>query len=101
MKKQKLQGSISELPERPAGEGEGIKPIGAPQEPLGYRLAERKVSRSGSMATRRGSGAQTARSHGRLDREVLAKLGRALNDCFDEIRTQEVPERFRTLLQQF
>jgi hypothetical protein len=38
---------------------------------------------------------------GRLDRAVLAMLGKGLEDCFDEVRKQEVPERFKLLLQRF
>jgi hypothetical protein len=38
---------------------------------------------------------------GRLDRAVLAMLGKGLEDCFDEVRKQEVPERFKLLLRQF
>jgi hypothetical protein len=45
--------------------------------------------------------ARRARTRGRLDRAVLAMLGKGLEDCFDEVRKQEVPERFRLLLQQF
>jgi hypothetical protein len=29
---------------------------------------------------------------------VLLALGRGLADCFDEIRSQEVPERLKSLL---
>ena len=42
-----------------------------------------------------------AKGRGRLNREVLAMLGKGLEDCFDEVRRQEVPERFKLLLQQF
>ena len=42
-----------------------------------------------------------AKSRGRLDRAVLATLGKGLEECFDEIRKQGVPERFKLLLQQF
>ena len=42
-----------------------------------------------------------ARRRGRLNGSVLAVLGKGLEDCFDEIRKQEVPERFKLLLQQF
>jgi len=42
-----------------------------------------------------------ARRRGRLNRSVLAMLGKGLEDCFDEVRKQEVPERFKLLLQQF
>jgi hypothetical protein len=41
------------------------------------------------------------KARGRLDRSVLAMLGKGLEDCFDEVRKQEVPERFKLLLQQF
>jgi hypothetical protein len=46
-------------------------------------------------------GAARAKTRGRLDRAVLVMLGKGLEDCFDEIRRQEVPERFKLLLQQF
>jgi hypothetical protein len=42
-----------------------------------------------------------AKTRGRLNRAVLAMLGKGLEECFDEIRKQEVPERFKLLLQQF
>ncbi|HEY3639587.1 MAG TPA: hypothetical protein VGL31_00685 [Xanthobacteraceae bacterium] len=42
-----------------------------------------------------------ARTRGRLNRAVLAMLGKGLEDCFDEVRKQEVPERFKLLLQRF
>jgi len=45
--------------------------------------------------------APKARPRGRLNRAVLATLGKGLAECFDEIRKQEVPERFKMLLQQF
>jgi cell division septation protein DedD len=41
------------------------------------------------------------KARGRLTRAVLAMLGKGLEDCFDEVRKQEVPERFKSLLQQF
>jgi hypothetical protein len=41
------------------------------------------------------------KARGRLDRSVLAMLGKGLEDCFDEVRRQDVPERFKLLLQQF
>jgi hypothetical protein len=41
------------------------------------------------------------KTRGRLNRAVLAMLGKGLEDCFDEVRRQEVPERFKLLLQQF
>jgi hypothetical protein len=45
--------------------------------------------------------AAKARPRGRLNRAALAMLGKGLAECFDEIRKQEVPERFKMLLQQF
>jgi hypothetical protein len=42
-----------------------------------------------------------SKAHGRLNRTVLAMLGKGLEDCFDEVRKQEVPERFKLLLQRF
>jgi hypothetical protein len=50
-------------------------------------------------ATNREAAKQKTR--GRLNRAVLAMLGKGLEDCFDEVRRQEVPERFKLLLQQF
>jgi hypothetical protein len=47
------------------------------------------------------AGNARAKTRGRLDRAVLAMLGRGLEDCFEEIRKQEVPERFKLLLRQF
>jgi hypothetical protein len=45
--------------------------------------------------------APKAKTRGRLNRAVLAMLGKGLEECFDEVRKQEVPERFKLLLQQF
>jgi hypothetical protein len=45
--------------------------------------------------------APKAKTRGRLNRTVLVMLGKGLEECFDEIRKQEVPERFKLLLQQF
>jgi hypothetical protein len=55
---------------------------------------------SGSTMTASGP-APKAKSRGRLNRAVLVMLGKGLEECFDEIRKQEVPERFKLLLQQF
>ncbi len=41
------------------------------------------------------------KSRGRLSRTALALLGKGLQDSFDEVRKQEVPERFKLLLRQF
>jgi hypothetical protein len=45
--------------------------------------------------------APKAKTRGRLNRAVLVMLGKGLEECFDEVRKQEVPERFKLLLQQF
>jgi Anti-sigma factor NepR len=45
--------------------------------------------------------AQAAKPRGRLDREVLAKIGKGLKESFEDVRRQEVPERFKALLRQF
>lgn len=45
--------------------------------------------------------ARQPRPRRRLNRTVLAMLGKGLEDCFDEVRKQEVPERFKLLLQRF
>ena len=59
-----------------------------------------RLPRAGAKPTKR-KGGQTARRRGRLDREVLGKLGKGLKDCFADVQNQEVPERFKVLLQQF
>jgi hypothetical protein len=51
-------------------------------------------------AAKRRSGA-AAKPRGRLDREVLAKLGKGLKDCFADVQKQDVPERFKIILRQF
>ncbi|HEV3371092.1 MAG TPA: hypothetical protein VG145_01005 [Xanthobacteraceae bacterium] len=50
--------------------------------------------------TARGTASKT-KTRGRLDRAVLLMLAKGLEECFDEVRKQEVPERFKLLLQQF
>ena len=47
------------------------------------------------------SPAPKAKTRGRLSRAVLVMLGKGLEECFDEVRKQEVPDRFKLLLQQF
>ena len=68
--------------------------------------AERKPLRAATGPPAPGSGltpdkAARAKTRGRLNRAVLAMLGKGLEDCFDEVRKQEVPERFKLLLQRF
>jgi hypothetical protein len=43
----------------------------------------------------------TARTRGSLNRATLVVLGKCLQDYLDEVRNQEVPERFKLLLRQF
>jgi hypothetical protein len=59
-----------------------------------------KLPRPAASAAKRKSG-PAAKRRGRLEREVLAKLGKGLKDCFADVQNQEVPERFKILLQQF
>jgi hypothetical protein len=79
---------------------------GAKEDDGVMRLVQRKPPRSSATAPPRpeltmpGS-APRAKTRGRLNRAVLAMLGKGLEECFDEIRRQEVPERFKLLLQQF
>ena len=74
------------------------------------RLIERKPLRSWTAGphppgsgptTTAPDGARKMKRRGRLDRAVLTTLGKGLEDCFDEVRKQEVPERFKLLLQRF
>jgi hypothetical protein len=72
------------------------------------RLVQRKPLRSATpgtpgsgLTTTAPGGVRKARPRGRLNRAVLAMLGKGLEECFDEVRKQEVPERFKLLLQQF
>lgn len=82
---------------------------GAAQEDHGEMVGtERSAPRSQAtgppvlrLAVPAKSGRSAKRKRGRLSRTVLAALGKGLEDCFDEIRKQEVPERFKLLLQQF
>jgi hypothetical protein len=84
------------------------------RKPLGPALAGQKQSRTGAtendgapssgpaMIMPHGAPrVKTLKTRGRLNRAVLAMLGKGLEDCFDEVRKQEVPERFKLLLQQF
>jgi hypothetical protein len=43
----------------------------------------------------------TARKARGLNRATLVMLGKCLRDYLDEVRKQEVPERFKLLLRQF
>jgi hypothetical protein len=46
------------------------------------------------------SGARTAKTRGRLGRDVLARLGETIEAYFDDVIAGGVPERFRILLEQ-
>jgi hypothetical protein len=82
---------------------------GATEDEDVMRLIERKPLRSWTAGPRpprpdpttAPHGARSVKRRGRLDRAVLSTLGKGLEDCFDEVRRQEVPERFKLLLQQF
>jgi hypothetical protein len=53
------------------------------------------------LAARMSGNAPRMKTRGRLNRAVLAMLGKGLEECFEEVRKQEVPERFKLLLQRF
>src|SRR5579862_5944242 len=91
---QKILQSVSAAPapqqNRPAAESalrEVLAPHAAGPRPPAANTTERK-------------GGQAAKRRGRLEREVLAKLGKGLKDCFADVQRQEVPERFKVLLRQ-
>jgi hypothetical protein len=92
----------------PASGGQKQSRTGATEDDGVMRLVQRKSARlaatgppgSGLAVTAPGS-APRGKKRGRLNRAVLAMLGKGLEECFDEIRRQEVPERFKLLLQQF
>jgi hypothetical protein len=102
-------------PPNPTVAGQKSRLAGATREDGVVRWVERKPLRSlatapppaasnstmtaADSATKREAAKQKTR--GRLNRAVLAMLGKGLEDCFDEVRRQEVPERFKLLLQQF
>jgi len=44
---------------------------------------------------------QARKTRGRLNRDVQSKLGRVLQNYFDDMVKQGVPDRFKTLLQQY
>ncbi|HWF93744.1 MAG TPA: hypothetical protein VG291_02165 [Xanthobacteraceae bacterium] len=84
--------------------------MGATEEDGVMQWVERKPLRSSAtgppdsrfeMKMKMPDTARKSKAHGRLNRAVLAMLGKGLEDCFDEVRKQEVPERFKLLLQRF
>jgi hypothetical protein len=85
--------------QRPSGDASGADKVVRWAEPLS---ASATGPPAGSEpAAGMAGGARRAKTRGRLNRAVLSMLGKGLEDCFDEIRKQEVPERFKLLLQQF
>jgi hypothetical protein len=78
---------------------EGDAGMRGERKPLRFSGAGPPVE-SGSV-TNISAGGHSTRPRGRLNRAVLAMLGKGLEECFDEVRKQEVPERFKLLLQQF
>jgi len=44
---------------------------------------------------------QTRKARGRLSRDVQTKLGKVLQNYFDDVVKQGVPDRFKDLLKQF
>jgi hypothetical protein len=100
MKKRKTPG--------PLGVGQKQSTAGATKEDAAMRWVERKPPRSSATGPPASESTMTMpesasrlKTRGRLNRAVLAMLGKGLEDCFDEVRKQEVPERFKLLLQQF
>ena len=82
--------------------------MGATEEDRVMRWVERKPFRSSAtgppdpgLEMKMPDTARKSQARGRLNRAVLAMLGKGLEDCFDEVRKQEVPERFKLLLQRF
>lgn len=47
------------------------------------------------------AGVTARKARGGLNRAALVMLGKCLRDYLDEVRKQEVPERFKLLLRQF
>jgi hypothetical protein len=101
MKKRKSPGPVLVAENQPR--------LGATEDHRERRWVGRKPLRSSATGPPSGSGltprmpdsVPRARPRGRLNRAVLAMLGKGLEDCFDEVRKQEVPERFKLLLQRF
>jgi hypothetical protein len=97
-------------PSGPELSGQKRSRTGATEDESVMRLIERKPLRSWTAGphppgsdptTTAPNGARKMKKRGRLDRAVLTTLGKGLEDCFDEVRKQEVPERFKLLLDQF
>jgi hypothetical protein len=105
MKKRKAPDRL--LPDRGLSPDRKLSGMGATEEDGVMRWVERKPFRSSTTGPpdlgfkTMPDNARQPKARGRLNRAVLAMLGRGLEDCFDEVRKQEVPERFKLLLQRF
>jgi Anti-sigma factor NepR len=95
---------------KPEGLGEGAHATGPAAvdgvaHPLASNAAAPRASNLAGLkpakSRRARKSPQAAKPRGRLDREVLAKIGKGLKESFEDVRRQEVPERFKLLLQQF
>jgi len=90
-------------PGKPAdlGAGKGRPAAGAPLTavaPVASNVAGLQPPRSRKRRKRKGVRAEP---RSRLDREILAQIGKGLRESFEDVRCQEVPERFKVLLRQF
>jgi hypothetical protein len=70
----------------------------AVQKPLRSETDEQKSPSPGSPMQ---SDVQGRKGRGRLNREVLHKLGKTLEAYFDDVRKEGVPDRFKELLRQY
>ncbi len=101
MKKRKMPGPVLVARNEPG--------VGAAED-CGVERETRRPFRSAAtgppfpesgLAVRMSGNAPRMKTRGRLNRAVLAMLGKGLEECFEEVRKQEVPERFKLLLQRF
>jgi hypothetical protein len=94
--------SASELPEQDqsgAGSAEhnsGVRGVTEPT-PLRSTLAEQKPTRPEAPMQIESN---LRKSRGRLNREVMNRLGKTLEAYYDDVRKEGVPDRFRELLEQ-
>ena len=97
MKKRRSLGPADGHKKSPAGatEDDGVMRLVQRRPPAGTGAPESELTMTAAGP------APKAKTRGRLNRTVLVMLGKGLEECFDEIRKQEVPERFKLLLQQF
>jgi hypothetical protein len=98
MKKRKTFAPVLVARDEPRAEAAEHGGVGRDvRNPLRYSATGPPSPRSG-LSVRMSPRSKT---RGRLNRTVLALLGKGLEDCFEEVRRQEVPERFKLLLQRF